>query len=564
MARTEGGESVNLFKLWNFHGGVHLDGQKQESGRAPLAVARLPERLIFPLQQRNGEDSKPVVAPGDQVLKGQVIARDDNPVIPPIHASSSGVVRAIEQLPLPHPSGLSGLCIAIETDGEDVATAFSGNPGYRQCSPAELRRNIHEAGIVGLGGAAFPTSIKMAAGTSRKVDTLILNGAECEPYITCDDSLLTHYSEEVLEGAKILLHSLQAERCLLAVEDDMPDALTALGKAMNCGDFETVQLVRVPAVYPTGGEKQLIKVLTGREVPARGIPADIGIVCQNVGTAAAVYNAVVRGTPLISRIVTVTGRGVKRPQNLLARIGTPLSDLVRQCGGYTSEAERLVLGGPMMGFDVPTDDLPLTKSVNCILVAGRNELITEKQPLPCIRCGACADACPVNLLPQQLYWYGRSDQIERAVDYKLFDCIECGCCDYVCPSHIPLVQYFRAAKGKAIAKRREREKSEHARLRFESRQARKEQVKRDREESAKRKKLTLGASKAPEIVEAIERAKLRRAEKAGQASRNSDPTAKKQPEPSGPSAVKSPDAGAAEPGSAERTSVPEAKSPKID
>jgi electron transport complex protein RnfC len=505
---------MNLFKLWNFHGGLHLDGHKQESSEAPLAVARLPERLIFPLQQRNGEDSKPVVAPGDRVLKGQVIARDESPFNPPIHASSSGIVRAIEDLPLPHPSGLSGSCIVIETDGEDAAMDFAGISDYRQCSPDELRRMIYEAGIVGLGGAAFPTSVKVAPGSDRKVDTLILNGAECEPYITCDDSLLSHYPDRVLEGAKILLHILQAERCLLAVEDDMPDALAALEKAKQRGGFEAIQLVRVPAIYPTGGEKQLINVLTGREVPTRGIPADIGIICQNVGTAAAVYNAVVHGTPLISRIVTVTGRGVKQPQNILARVGTSLADLIQQCGGYTNEAERLVLGGPMMGFDIPTDELPLTKSANCLLVAGRNELIGAKRPLPCIRCGACAEACPVNLLPQQLYWYGRSDQIERALDYNLFDCIECGCCDYVCPSHIPLVQYFRATKGKAIAKRREREKADHARIRFESRQARKEQEKRERAESAKRKKESLGAGKTPEIIEAIERAKQRRAEKA--------------------------------------------------
>jgi len=514
---------VNLLKLWNFHGGLHLDGHKRESSVAPLAIARIPERLIFPLQQRNGEDSQPIVAPGDRVLKGQVIARDDNPFTPPIHASSSGIVRTIEDLPLPHPSGLSGLCIVIDTDGDDVAMEFTGVADYRQCSPDELRRGIYEAGIVGLGGAAFPTSIKVAPGDHRKVDTLILNGAECEPYITCDDSLLSHYPADVLNGAKILLHILQAERCLLAVEDDMPEALAALERAKEREGFETIQLVRVPAIYPTGGEKQLISILTGREVPMRGIPADIGVVCQNVGTAAAVYNAVIRGIPLISRIVTVTGRGVKQPQNVLARIGTPLADLIHQCGGYTNEAERLVLGGPMMGFGVPTDDLPLTKSANCLLVAGRNELIGEKQSLPCIRCGACAEACPVSLLPQQLYWYSRSEQIERALDYNLFDCIECGCCDYVCPSHIPLVQHFRAAKGKAVAKRREREKADHARLRFELRQSRKEQEKRERAESARRKKETLVTGKAPEILEAIERAKLRRAEKTAPPSGNSEP-----------------------------------------
>ncbi|CAI8965253.1 electron transport complex subunit RsxC [Methylocaldum szegediense] len=512
MARTQGGERVSLFKLWTFHGGLQLEGHKRESSSAPL-VAPIPKRLVFPLQQRSGEDSKPVVAPGDRVLKGQVIARDDHPFNPPIHASSSGIVQAIEDLPLPHPSGLSGSCIVIETDGEDAAVGFTGIADYKRCSPEELRRRIHEAGIVGLGGAAFPTSVKVSPGEDRKVDTLILNGAECEPYITCDDSLLRQYPEDVLEGAKILLHILRAEHCLLAVESDMPEAFHALETAKQQGRFNAIRLVRVPAIYPIGGEKQLISVLTDREVPTRGLPADIGIVCQNVGTAAAVYNAVVRGIPLISRIVTVTGRGVRRPQNVLARIGTPLADLIRQCGGYTDEAERLVLGGPLMGFAVPTDQLPLTKSVNCLLVAGRNELIGEKRSLPCIRCGTCADVCPVSLLPQQLYWYSRSNQTERALDYNLFDCIECGCCDVVCPSHIPLVQYFRAAKSKAIAKRREREKAEHARRRYESRQARKELEKREWAESIKRKKESLETGKAPEILEAIERAKRRRAEK---------------------------------------------------
>jgi electron transport complex protein RnfC len=519
---------MSLFRLWNFHGGLELPGHKEESTRLLLRAARVPERLVFPLQQRNGRNADPQVAPGDRVLKGQLIADGDDPLNSPIHASTSGRVLSIETLPLPHPSGLADLCIVIGADGEDAAVEFEGLPDYRNCPPEELRHHIHRSGIVGLGGAAFPTAVKLATG-SRPVDTLILNGTECEPYITCDDSLLRHRAAEVLRGAEILRHLLQAERVLVAIENDMPEAIAAAEKARQKTGLESLALVRVPAIYPTGGEKQLIRVLTGREVPARGIPADVGVICQNVGTAAAVYRAVVRGEPLVSRIVTVTGRGVCRPRNLEVRLGTSIADLVAQCGGYTDEAERLILGGPMMGFALPRDDLPITKAANCILVAGRGETAGPKQPQPCIRCGACADACPVSLLPQQLYWYGRSDQIDRALEYRLFDCIECGCCDVVCPSHIPLVQHFRATKGKAAARQRERERADHARVRFEARQTRKEQEQRERAEAARRKKETLGKSAAPEIREAIERARQKRAEK---------PTP---PPPRNPAATESPE-----------------------
>jgi electron transport complex protein RnfC len=504
---------MNPFKLWNFHGGLHLDGHKQASTQAPLQAARLPERLIFPLQQRGGANARPLVAPGDRVLKGQAIARDEDLRNPPIHASSSGTVAAIESRPLPHPSGLADLCIVIDTDGEDAEAERDEITDYRRCAPEELRRRIHDAGIVGLGGAAFPTAVKIAPG--RRIDTLILNGAECEPYITCDDSLLRHYAREVLEGAQILRHILGAERILLAIENDMPEAIAAVEQARREGGFQDIALVRVPAIYPTGGEKQLIRVLTGREVPSRGLPADVGVVCQNVGTAAAVHAAVAHGAPLISRIVTVTGRGVRQPRNLLTRIGTPIVDLVEHCGGYTDEAERLILGGPMMGFSLPRDGLPIVKSSNCILVAGRGEFIAETRALPCIRCGACVEVCPAHLLPQQLYWYGRSDQLERALEHQLFDCIECGCCNVVCPSHIPLVQHFRAAKGKAIARQQERDKAEQARLRFEAREARKEQEQRERAEAARRKKANLEKAAAPEIRQAIERARQKRAEKKG-------------------------------------------------
>jgi electron transport complex protein RnfC len=476
-----------MFELFSFTGGVHLETHKDVSSRSSLQVCPLPPVLLYPLLLRNGLNAKPLVDVGDLVLKGQVIARDDDSGSPPVHATTSGIILAIEDRPLPHPSNLAESCIVLEADGEDEALEFQGVADYRDLSPEQLRSLIHEAGIVGMGGAGFPTAIKTDPGR-RRVDTLVLNGAECEPYITCDDSLLRHFPADVLGGARILMHILGVERCLLGIENDMPEAIAALKRVLAEGDYPGIEMVTVPAIYPTGGEKQLVQVLTGREVPANGIPADVGVVCQNVGTAAAVFRAIVRGEPLLSRIVTVTGRGVRSPGNWLTPIGTPIAHLVEQAGGYGEAAERLILGGPMMGFALATDEVPIVKSANCVLVTEGNDPAGQRQVMPCIRCGACAEVCPVSLLPQQLYWYSRADDLDRVADYHLADCIECGCCNVVCPSQIPLVQYFRSAKSKLAARRRERQKAEHARQRFEARQARKEQEKREKAESARRKK----------------------------------------------------------------------------
>ncbi len=483
-----------MFKLWPFNGGVHLPTHRQESSTAPLSIAPLPQKLIYPLARRNGRNAKSLVVPGERVLKGQVIIPADGTMNPPVHAASSGWVSGIEQRLLPHPSGFSGSCVVIDGDGMDEAVAFQGVSNYAAMESDDLRGKIHAAGIVGLGGAGFPTAIKINPPRQFNVEILVLNGAECEPYISCDDSLLRHYAHEVLGGALIFMHILRVARCLLAVEEDMPEAIAALELAKAEAGYGHIEIVAIPAIYPTGGEKQLIKVLTGREVPADGIPAQVGVVCHNVATAAAVHKAITAGEPLISRIVTVTGQGVRKPQNLLTRIGTPISELVEQCGGYTDSAQRLIMGGPMMGFALASDDVPISKSTNCILVAGQAEVVGEKTPMPCIRCGACATVCPVNLLPQQLYWYSRASNLERVMDYRLPDCIECGCCDVVCPSHIPLVQYFRAAKSKMAEKEKERLKADHARMRYEARVARKAQEQLEKAESARRKKELLATA----------------------------------------------------------------------
>lgn len=484
-----------MLSRWDFHGGVRLDRHKELSSEQSLSVAPIPKQLTYPLQQRGGLNATPLVTVGDAVLKGQVIAHDEHPLSVPIHAASSGVVRALENRVVPHPSGLDGLCIVIDTDGEDRAVRTNTMKDFHRSKPDTLRQRIRDAGVVGMGGAGFSTAAKVNPG-DRAIDLLVLNGAECEPYITCDDCLLRTAPERVLGGAAILMRILGVERCIIAVEADMPEAAAVLEAIRVRDGITDVAILKVPSKYPTGGEKQLIQVLTGREVPVRGIPADVGVVCQNVGTAAAVYTAVVEGWPLIERIVTVTGPGIARPQNVLARIGTPIADLVAHCGGYTDRAQRLIMGGPMMGLALPSDELPITKSSNCILVADDQTVGGEKQTLPCIRCGACAEVCPVNLIPQQLYWHSRSDQLKKVQAYNLFDCIECGCCDYVCPSRIPLVQYFRAAKGRILAKQVEQKKADHARVRFEERQARKELEKREKEEATRRKKEALEQAQA--------------------------------------------------------------------
>lgn len=489
-----------MLKTWRFHGGLRLPAHKYLSAHRPIVDAELPKELIYPLQQRPGVHLNATVEPGDRVLRGQVIASSDHVLATPIHAASSGIVRAIENRIVPHPSGLSDECIVIDTDGKDESIEFETPPDYRLEKPAALRDRIRQAGIVGLGGAAFPTSIKLNPGPQRHIDTLILNGAECEPYITCDNSLMQAQPEDVVQGALILMHALQVGNCIIAVEDHMTEAFDALSAAIvRCKD-RRITAAKIPALYPTGGEKQLIRVVTGKETPSGGIPADVGIVCQNVGTAAAVYDAISRGLPLIERIVTITGQGVKQQQNMRVRIGTPISDLIRQCGGYQNHVERLIMGGPMMGFALPEDDIPIIKATNCILAAAGSEVAENKQTMPCIRCGDCAKVCPVDLLPQQLYWHSRSDNLDKCKEFSLFDCIECGCCEIVCPSQIPLVQYYRSAKSKIIAKAKESEKSAIAKRRHEFLLERKAREQAERAERSRRKKEALAKLKAAETA----------------------------------------------------------------
>ncbi len=502
-------------KLWHFPGGLHLPGSKAMSTGQPSSVAAIPEHLVIPLQQHIGAPAKPLVAVGEKVLKGQQLAEPEGYVSAPVHASSSGTVVAIEDHPVPHPSGLSAPCIVIETDGQDRGVELTPHPDYRQLDPSELRNIIRDAGIVGLGGAGFPAFIKLNPGSRMAIDTLILNGAECEPYITCDDMLMRERADEVIAGARIMRHALQARHCLIGIEDNKPEALAAIREALAHFDENSIEAIEVPTRYPTGGEKQLIRILTGKEVPSQGLPIDIGIVCHNVATAASVFRAVEKGEPLISRLVTITGHGAARPQNLEVRIGTPIAPLLEQAGGAAPAPYKLMMGGPMMGFELQSKELPVIKTTNCLLLATEEDAPDRGPVRACIRCGECAKVCPAVLLPQQIYWYTRAKDFDKAQDYNLFDCIECGCCAYVCPSNLPLVQYYRFAKTEIWAQEREKKAADKARERHEFRVFRQQ---REKEERAARHKAKAKAvkkesgdeAKKAAIQAAMERAKAKR------------------------------------------------------
>lgn len=484
--------------LFSFNGGIHPPINKDMSVQVPLKTASLPSELVLPLQQHIGQIAEPIVSVGERVLKGQQIAKAPSYVSAPIHAPTSGMVTHIGDKPIPHSSGLEALCLTIEPDGQEEWCELHPVADYSQLDAITLRNKVRDAGIVGLGGAAFPSSVKLNPGPNRTVEKLIINGAECEPYITCDQTLMSERAEEVIAGIQIILHTLGVNECWIGIEDTMPTALEGLEQAIRiAGEEQRIQVKVIPTIYPTGGEKQLIKVLTGKEVPSNGLPAEVGIVCHNPGTAAAIYRAVVKGEPLISRLLTVTGKGVQQPRNLEVLFGTPMSHLIEEAGGYTANPERLIMGGPMMGFAMHTDELPIVKATNCILVGEAGEIAEPPPADPCIRCGACADACPANLLPQQLYWYSKSRQFEEAQEnYNLFDCIECGCCSYVCPSHIPLVQYYRFAKTEIRGAEADKRKAEHARERHEFREERLEREQREKAEALRKKKEELERKKA--------------------------------------------------------------------
>lgn len=467
----------------DFPGGIYPPERKALSNQSPLAQPPLPRQVILPLTQHVGLAAEPIVSIGQRVRTGEVVARAQGMISASVHASITGTVSAIEERAVPHPSAAVGeyraLCIIIE--GEETGDDWLRMPGldWRTCQDETLLERLQESGVVGLGGAGFPTAVKAQARQRHAIDTLIVNAAECEPYITADDLALRTYTKDILDGARLFARLCGAERILIGIEDNKPEAIDALRETLREGSniaddshAPPIELRVIATRYPSGGEKQLAQQLTGREVPSHGLPADIGVLCHNPGTLLAALRAVRDGEPLISRIVTLTGEALARPGNVEARLGTSLQDLLAFAGVHANQVARLILGGPMMGYTLDSDALPLVKTANCLIAGTADEFPPTPIEQSCIRCGACELACPASLLPQQLYWFARGREHDKAELFNLFDCIECGACAYVCPSHIPLVQYYRASKGEIRTREQEARRAVHARHRFEFRQAR--------------------------------------------------------------------------------------------
>lgn len=497
------------FDLGRLHGGLRLPGEKEKSTAMSVQVAPVPAQLVLPLTQHSGNPAQPLVGIGERVLKGQLIAEADGALSAPVHASSSGRIVAIEPWPVSRRYGDPAPCIVIECDGRDEAVEVPAPAApYEDLSPESLLEKILQGGIVGLGGAVFPTAQKLMQARAQPMECLLLNGVECEPYISCDDALMRERATEVLEGARILMHALAVPKCYIAIESDKPDALHRMEEALAELEDERLVLKMVPTIYPSGGEDQLVQLITNKEVPSGGLPTDVGCLVQNVGTAAAVYRWICEGEPLISRITTVTGDGVSSPMNVLARLGTPVSEIVAFAGGYTGRAEQLIIGGQMMGKSVTTDRVPVVKATNCILVM--SHLVPPLDEQPCIRCGECAVVCPVVLQPQELYWFACADDEAKLREHGLIDCIECGCCDLVCPSHIALMASFRQAKARIRELADEKARAERARLRFESRTLRREIEEKKREDdlaAQKRAAITAGPEEIQTMVERARRGK---------------------------------------------------------
>ena len=507
-------EQIKNGALWDFPGGIHPPENKTQSTSTELVSASIPNEIVIPVKQHIGKPGLMLVNVGDEVKKGQPLTRYDTSLSIPVHAPTSGVITAIEPRTTAHPSGLSEMCVVIKPDFQDTWIERQPIADYTQRTPEELIEIVRRAGISGMGGAGFPTAKKIQSGLSR-VEILIVNAAECEPYITADDALMREYADEVIEGVRIVEHILKPKLTIIGIEDNKPEAIKALQEATVDNDM----VIRViPTKYPSGGAKQLIKLLTNKEVPAGRHSADIGIMVFNVGSFQAIKRAVVDDEPLIRRVITLTGNTFKQPRNVWALLGTSVQDLLEEFG-YKADKKlpRLIMGGPMMGFTMPHANVPVTKISNCILAPTRKEIAPQRGEMACIRCSECADACPASLLPQQLQWYAKAQDYDKCEELNLKDCIECGACAYVCPSEIPLVQYYRQAKAEIRARQQEADAAERARQRFEEKKSRMERDKLEREnrfkkaadDRRKEMKTTSGGDDA--IAAAIARVKAQKA-----------------------------------------------------
>ena len=474
--------------IYPFNGGVHPPENKAQSTQLPIGQLSLPEKLVLPLRQHVGNIPKVKVQVSEHVLKGQLIAEAEGTVSAAIHAPTSGMITAIEDAIIPHPSGLPDRCITIKPDGKDKWIAHQAQD-WKTADRKNLVASLRLSGIVGLGGATFPTHIKLRTDGKSGIHTLVINAAECEPYITCDDMLMRERADEIVQGIAIAQYLLGAESVLIGIEDNKPEATKAMqaavqkaavqATAVGTTHFTNMQVKAVPTLYPSGDARRLVHLLLGTEIPHDKRSTEVGLQVFNVATVLALHRYFNHGEPAINRIVSMTGN-VQTPQNFEVLFGTPLLHLVAATGGAKPNTSHYIMGGPMMGFDLPSIDVPITKAANCIIAASPTLFAPAPPAMPCIRCARCADACPVNLQPQELYWFAKADNFEKARDYNLFDCIECGACSYVCPSDIPLVQYYRYAKSEIIATDKAQEAADLARERNDFRLARIEREKRER------------------------------------------------------------------------------------
>ncbi|XOC41506.1 electron transport complex subunit RsxC [Haemophilus influenzae] len=503
----------NSGKLWDFKGGIHPPEMKSQSNSQPLRYLPLGTDFYIPLKQHLGTTGNLLIKEGDYVLKGQALTKGDGLRMLPVHAPTSGTIKSIKPYVATHPSGLDEPTIHLQADGLDQWIERNPIDDFSTLSPEQLIHKIYQAGIAGLGGAVFPTAAKIQS-AEQKVKLLIINGAECEPYITCDDRLMRERADEIIKGIRILRYILHPEKVVIAIEDNKPEAISAIRNALQGANDISIRVI--PTKYPSGATKQLIYLLTGIEVPSGARSSSIGVLMQNVGTMFAIKRAVINDEPLIERVVTLTGNKIAEKGNYWVRLGTPISQILSDAGYQFDKHFPIFAGGPMMGLELPNLNAPVTKLVNCLLAPDYLEYAEPKAEQACIRCSSCSDACPVNLMPQQLYWFARSEDHKKSEEYALKDCIECGICAYVCPSHIPLIQYFRQEKAKIWQIKEKQKKSDEAKIRFEAKQARMEREEQERkarsQRAAQARREELAQTKGEDPVKAaLERLKAKKA-----------------------------------------------------